>query len=165
MASSRNTAELCLESGADIVIGTHPHVLQPVDIFRTGERAKLVAWSLGNFVSYQRTLPRERSVILAVDVEKNGESAEIKRVSAAPVWVSARKNGGKYIFEVVYAGMGGKFNHYALPASELKKARDAGKKVLGFLGARDEPDEDGFYTLWDAASPDVLPKGTLKTPE
>jgi poly-gamma-glutamate synthesis protein (capsule biosynthesis protein) len=163
-ASSKNTAELCLENGADIVIGTHPHVLQPIEIFKTGERTKLVAWSLGNFVSNQRTLPRERSAILAVDIEKTGESTVIKRVSVAPVWVSARKNGGKRVFEVVYAGMGGKFNHYALPASELKKARAAGKKVLDFLGARDEPDEDGFYTLWDAASPDILPKGTLKSP-
>jgi hypothetical protein len=102
---------------------------------------------------------------LAVDVEKNGESAEIKRVSVAPVWVSSRRDGGKRVFEVIYAGTGGKFNHSALPASELKKARDAGKKVLGFLGARDEPDEDGFYTLWDAVSPDILPKGTLKSPE
>ena len=71
-ASSRETAELCLESGADIVIGTHPHVLQPVGIFKTGERVKLVAWSLGNFVSNQRTITRERSAILAVDVEKTG---------------------------------------------------------------------------------------------
>ena len=164
-ASSKDTAELCLENGADIVIGTHPHVLQPIEIFKTGGRTKLVAWSLGNFVSNQRTLPRERSAILAVDVEKTGESTEIKRVSVAPVWVSSRRNGGKRLFEVVYAGTGGKFNHCGLPASELKKARAAGKKVLDFLGARDEPDEDGFYTLWDAVSPDVLPKGTLKSPK
>jgi hypothetical protein len=79
--------------------------------------------------------------------------------------VSSRRNGGKRLIEVVYAGTGGKFNHDALPASELKKARAAGKKVLDFLGAQDEPDEDGFYTLWDAASPNVLPKGTLKSPK
>ncbi|MDR0652991.1 MAG: CapA family protein, partial [Synergistaceae bacterium] len=32
-ASSKETAELCLENGADMVIGTHPHVLQPIEIF------------------------------------------------------------------------------------------------------------------------------------
>ena len=163
-ASSRETAELCLENGADIVIGTHPHVLQPIEIFDAGGQTKLVAWSLGNFVSNQRTLPRERSAILAVDVEKTGESAAIKRVAVAPVWVSSRRSGGKRVIEVVYAGTGGKFNHYGLPASEIKKARAAGRKVLDFLGTRGEPDDDGFYTLWDAASPDVLPKGTLKSP-
>jgi hypothetical protein len=104
-------------------------------------------------------------VILAVDVEKTGESTEIKRISAAPVWVSSRRRDGKRVFEVVYSGTGGKFNHHALPASELKKARATGEKVLDFLGAQDEPDEDGFYTLWDAASPDILPKGTLKSPK
>jgi poly-gamma-glutamate synthesis protein (capsule biosynthesis protein) len=164
-ASSEETAEQCLENGADIIIGTHPHVLQPIEIFKTGARTKLVAWSLGNFVSNQRTVPRERSVILAVDVEKTGESTEIKRISVAPVWVSSRRRDGKRVFEVVYSGTGGKFNHHALPASELKKARATGEKVLNFLGAQDEPDEDGFYTLWDAASPDILPKGTLKSPK
>ncbi|MDR3166112.1 MAG: CapA family protein [Synergistaceae bacterium] len=164
-ASSKDTAELCFENGADILIGTHPHVFQPVEIFKTDDRTKLAAWSLGNFVSNQRTLPRERSAILAVDIEKDGASTDIKRVSVAPIWVSSRRNGGKRLFEIVYAGTGGKFNHYGLPASELKKARAAGKKVLDFLGAQDEPDEDGFYTLWDAASPDILPKGTLKSPK
>jgi poly-gamma-glutamate synthesis protein (capsule biosynthesis protein) len=163
--ASRKTAEQCLENGADMIVGTHPHVLQPIEIFKTGARSSPIAWSLGNFVSYQRTQPRERSVILAVDVEKNDGPAEFKRISVAPVWVSSRRVGGKRLFEVVYAGTGGKFNHYSLPASELKKARAAGEKVLAFLGARDEPDEDGFYTLWDAASPDVLPKGTLKSPK
>jgi hypothetical protein len=37
--------------------------------------------------------------------------------------------------------------------------------VLEFLGAAGEADKDGFYTLWDAASPDVTPNPTLETPE
>ena len=45
-ARQRSLADLAFRAGATIVLGAHPHVLQPVQ--RGG--SKLVAWSLGNFV-------------------------------------------------------------------------------------------------------------------
>lgn len=162
---NRTIAEVCFENGADMVIGTHPHVLQPVEIAGGENSPKLTAWSLGNFVSNQRTLPRERSVVLAVDVEKTAEAGTaIKRVSVAPTWVSSRRISGRRRIEVVYAGTGGPFNHSGMPAGELNRARAAGQSVLEFLGARKEPDEEGFYTLWDSASPDVLPVSGRSSP-
>ena len=163
---SRAVADMCFAGGADIVIGTHPHVLQPIEVRSADGSPRLVAWSLGNFVSNQRTEPRERSVLLAVDVEKHQDAgARIKRVAVAPTWVSSTRAGGRRKFEVVYAGMGGRFNHAGLPGAELSKARSAGRLVLEFLGARGGPDDDGFYTLWDAASPDVLPVPGRKSPQ
>ena len=162
----RDIAALCFENGVDLIIGTHPHVLQPIEVRSADERPRLVVWSLGNFVSNQRTLPRERSVVLAVDIERVKEGgAAIRRVSIAPTWVSARWTNARRRFEVVYAGLGGPFNHDGLPAGELKKARTAGELVLAFLGAKGEPDEQGFYTLWDAVSPDVLPSPGRKSPQ
>jgi poly-gamma-glutamate synthesis protein (capsule biosynthesis protein) len=161
----KEVAALCLENGASIVIGTHPHVLQPIEI-TSSDRYAVVAYSLGNFISYQRTKPRERSVVLAVDVEKEpGGRAGISRVSVAPTWVSSKNYSGKRNIETVYAGEGGPFNHAGLPEGELASARAAGQAVLEFLGADDEPDEDGFYTIWDSASPDKYPKSRRKTPE
>jgi poly-gamma-glutamate capsule biosynthesis protein CapA/YwtB (metallophosphatase superfamily) len=48
-ARQRWLGNLTLESGANIVLGAHPHVLQPRERRGPGGR-KLVAWSLGNFV-------------------------------------------------------------------------------------------------------------------
>jgi poly-gamma-glutamate synthesis protein (capsule biosynthesis protein) len=169
-------AALSIEHGADLVIGTHPHVLQPVEILssdRSGSGRNdrpaarhFVAYSLGNFVSYQRTPPRERSVVLAVDIEKTSEDirARVLRVYVAPVWVSARRTKGRRLVEVVYAGESARFNHAGLPSKELAAARTAGKSVLEFLGAVGSADEEGFYTLWDAVSPDVLPVSRRKSP-
>ena len=164
--SQRHTAELCLKNGADLVIGAHPHVLQPIEVTSSDKGYAVVGYSLGNFVSFQRTKPRERSVVLALDVEKksNGRAA-VLRVSTAPTWVSARREGGRRKVEVVYAGGGGPFNHAGLPMGELASARKAGGAVLDFLGASTEPDPDGFYTLWDAVSPDVLPMSRRAKPE
>jgi hypothetical protein len=41
-----DAAHLWLESGADMVIGAHPHVIQPLADYK----GKLIAYSLGNFV-------------------------------------------------------------------------------------------------------------------
>jgi poly-gamma-glutamate synthesis protein (capsule biosynthesis protein) len=159
----RALAALAAGNGADLVIGTHPHVLQPVEVSvsEAGENPEVrhvTAYSLGNFVSYQRTPPRERSIILAVDVEKPlGDSrTRVARVSVAPVWVSARRANRRRLIEVVYAGESPRFNHAGLPAAELAAARAAGKAVLEFLGVPGAPgsaDAEGFYTLWDERDP------------
>ena len=45
-------ANIFMENGADLVIGTHPHYIQPVDML-TGDNGEqmLVYWSLGNFIN------------------------------------------------------------------------------------------------------------------
>ena len=53
-------ARRILDAGADIILGHHPHVLQRVDMIE----GKLVAYSLGNFVSDMwRDLPRRSAVL------------------------------------------------------------------------------------------------------
>lgn len=168
----KKAAEAALAGGAHLVIGTHPHVLQPMEV-RTDRsesgsaETRLVAWSLGNFISFQRTLPRERSCVLAVDVEKPSEREGVRlvRVSVAPTRVSLVPTGRGRRAEVVYAGTGGSFNHLGLSPSERERNLSAGRGVLDFLGARDEPDAKGFYTLWSAEAPQRLPVPRRKSPK
>ncbi len=49
----REVAARLVEAGADVILGTHPHVLQPVEWVERGGRRGLVAFSLGNFISNQ----------------------------------------------------------------------------------------------------------------
>lgn len=53
-SSQKKVVEKLLEYGADVIIGTGPHVLQPIEYKQNcdGEEA-LVIWSLGNFISCQ----------------------------------------------------------------------------------------------------------------
>jgi D-alanyl-D-alanine dipeptidase len=44
-ALQQELARLAIDSGADLVIGHHPHVLQPIEVYR----GKYIAYSLGNF--------------------------------------------------------------------------------------------------------------------
>lgn len=97
-------------AGADLILGSHPHVLQPVrPIQRESERpTSWVAYSMGNFISNQRfeILKRhetEDGAILFVDIIKdpgNG-SVEIKNVSYQSTWVHRYWENDKLIYEIL----------------------------------------------------------------
>jgi len=51
----RKFAEMMTEAGADVIIGTHPHVVQPVEWITTSNgNSALCYYSLGNYVSTQK---------------------------------------------------------------------------------------------------------------
>lgn len=53
--------------GVDIVIGSHPHVLQPIEL----KNNKLTAYSLGNFLFYSTSLSNRTSTILQIHIDLN----------------------------------------------------------------------------------------------
>ena len=159
----KKAADIAFNNGADLIIGTHPHVLQPVEVKNLSGDFKAVAWSLGNFVSFQRTLPRERTCILAVEFAKNENATRLTKISIAPLWVIAP---GQKRTEITYAGSDENtieaLDFDGLSKNQLTKLRVIGQNVLDFLGAQDEADEFGFYTLWREESPDVFPEQRRK---
>jgi poly-gamma-glutamate synthesis protein (capsule biosynthesis protein) len=70
-ARQRWLAGIALRSGAKLVLGAHPHVLQPRQR-RGGRRGKLVAWSLGNFVFTGSSEVTRRTGILQVRLGRRG---------------------------------------------------------------------------------------------
>lgn len=53
-AAQREWTQIFLEGGADLVLGTHPHVIEPIEWVEDEEndRGMLVYYSLGNFVNW-----------------------------------------------------------------------------------------------------------------
>lgn len=64
----KRLAALCFREGARLVIGAHPHVLQP--IIWNQDHDQLVAYSLGNFVSGQRPRYRDGGAMMWIDLQK-----------------------------------------------------------------------------------------------
>jgi poly-gamma-glutamate synthesis protein (capsule biosynthesis protein) len=58
----------CIDAGASIVIGHHPHVLQGVEVYHGG----IIAYSLGNFVFGSYSNKIKDSMIFSVEYDKNG---------------------------------------------------------------------------------------------
>lgn len=90
-------AKLFAEVGADAIIGSHPHVLQPVEkIITSDQREVFVAYSLGNFVAYQRDIDRKASAIVYLEFSKSKES------SSAPNPLSSKVSSKTWISKYTY---------------------------------------------------------------
>lgn len=85
----RELAHWSKARGADIIIGSHPHVLQPIEYFirQDSSLCGAVYYSLGNFVSNQRKRYCDGGIIARVTVTKRGDSLEYE-FGHTPVWVS-----------------------------------------------------------------------------
>jgi poly-gamma-glutamate synthesis protein (capsule biosynthesis protein) len=103
------TAHKMLEAGASVIVGHHPHVLQPVETYRTQDgRDAVIFYSLGNFLSNQsRTYvdglmpdkngePRDEMIGLFSAVRKDyglgGVRVELGHVGVLPVWGENNRN-------------------------------------------------------------------------
>ena len=79
---------LFLKLGVDVVIGAHPHVMEPVEtLTRDDGHQMVVYYSLGNFVSNQDKMPRMLGGMAKVTLVKNGtdNSCYVKQYSYTPI--------------------------------------------------------------------------------
>ncbi len=90
------------ELGVDIVIGTHPHVLQSVEWVKNKETGKkmLVYYSLGNFISHQTNLDQLCGGMAEITVERKDGEISITNAKLAPVVCHYKNTGSSYSFSV-----------------------------------------------------------------
>lgn len=104
VAEKEKTLKLFAESGADIILGHHPHVLQKVEYYYTKDSRKtIIAFSLGNFISsqarytpvinkgnnwiYDSVLTKTaESIILQFDIIKWKKNISIVNARAIPIF-------------------------------------------------------------------------------
>jgi poly-gamma-glutamate capsule biosynthesis protein CapA/YwtB (metallophosphatase superfamily) len=89
--SQMEVSQEILSRGVDVILGSHPHVVQPIGHFFdfTTRRVndKYVVYSMGNFVSSQRWRYSDSGMVAYVRIEKKGLRAYVTGVSYLPVYV------------------------------------------------------------------------------
>lgn len=101
---------VCYRAGADMVIGGHPHVVQPIEKKKVYNEDKLTIWSLGNFVSNMQTRTTRGGVMLGAHIEKQKGKVVLGDVNHHFVYVMKRKEGAVT-------------QYYILPEFEYNKHR------------------------------------------
>lgn len=98
-------------AGADIILGSHPHVLQPYEKIAVSEadgqtREGWVIYSLGNFISGQTGLRKEAGVIYYIRLRKDftASTTTVSRVSYVPTWTHRYTENGRRQFRVLAVG-------------------------------------------------------------
>ena len=115
-------AEALNEYGVDLILGSNPHVVQPIEEIEGEDGHKtLVAYSLGNFISNQRleTMGDRRTadgVILNLTLDKSRKGVKIEKWDYTPTWVYKIPRENK------------KSDYYILPVEESLNSEE-GKKL------------------------------------
>lgn len=80
----RRLAEFMRRNGVDIILGSHPHVVQTVEVDSING---VTLWSMGNFVSNQRKRYCDGGIIGVIDIEREGNTPLRYSLKVVPVWV------------------------------------------------------------------------------
>ncbi len=104
----KELVDFLLTQGVDVVLGSHPHVIQPMEIRQVTtvdgeEKEAFLIYSLGNFVSNQRDRYRDSGLILQLYFQKNFETGRtsLERVEYIPTWVDKSNVDGKLQYRVL----------------------------------------------------------------
>ena len=110
----RRTAQKLSDLGVDCIIGSHPHVVQGMEVLTSsdGERKTVCFYSLGNYVSNQNrlTLPSysvkeytENGLMVKLYIRKYADGrTELRRLECIPTWVHRYGRGdGLYSHEII----------------------------------------------------------------
>ncbi|MDR3019949.1 MAG: CapA family protein [Treponema sp.] len=92
-ASQKDLALFLAEHNVDLIIGHHPHVLQPVEnLPRPDGKETLCFYSLGNFVSNQREKERILGALMLVTFSKTEDDLYISNSGLIPVVCHIERN-------------------------------------------------------------------------
>ncbi len=95
-------AEFCFNQGADIIIGSHPHVVQKSEwIQDSAQNERFITYSLGNFVSNQRKRYTDGGQMIKLILEKKGGQTKIIESGYFLTWVYTPVVNGKKHFHIL----------------------------------------------------------------
>ena len=96
----KNFNQFFKRQGVDIVIGSHPHVVQPMHYIKNNDKEFLTVYSLGNFVSNQRDFRKDGGVMFRCSIVKR-DKASISDKEYILTWVNKFYKNKKWHYEVL----------------------------------------------------------------
>jgi len=156
VSKARNMCRL----GADIVMASHPHVLQPTEIFEVEEngasRTCFIAYSMGNFISGLDWKPCDAGAIFYLDFEKavdehGGSGVRLVHASYAPTWVQLKDINDDAKIRIL---------HVSDTLKALESGENAGLRERDITRLKNAHRETALTLLGEEA-PEMLPEYTL----
>lgn len=94
--------------GVNIVLGSHPHIIQKSEIINKNGKDNLIVYSMGNFLSNQRyeTMGNpytEDGLMVEITLEKNLENNDIsiKDINYIPTWIHRYKAENRIQYDIL----------------------------------------------------------------
>ena len=128
-------AKLLTDNGVQLVIGSHPHVIQPVEAVKNadGKIEHVTAYSLGNFISNQKARYTDSGLMVKIELQK-GESGETEITDCrySLVWRYKYTENGKLNYTLIPASVYEHNPEIIQPAlrPQMKSAFDDARELL-----------------------------------
>lgn len=110
-STQKALAKKIISWGADIILGSHPHVIQKSEIIKVNGQNKYIIYSMGNFISGYRRVDKanrpnkvftEDGVIVNLQLEKAPDKGIIiKDVDYVPTWVDKYYVNNRPVFKII----------------------------------------------------------------
>lgn len=90
----RNDYHQLIDAGADMILGSHPHVVQPLEVYK----GKLIAYSLGNFVFDQYfSAETQRELMVKINFTQNNITVRLIPLTSVRSQVAVADNKTKTV--------------------------------------------------------------------
>lgn len=131
----KRLAELMTNNGVKLVIGSHPHVIQPMEAPKNenGQIDHVTAYSLGNFISNQKDRYTDTGAMIKIELEKNEKGkTEITNCTYDIVWRYKYTENGKLKYSLIPASINDNDPEQIQPAlrAGMKKAFEDARDLL-----------------------------------
>lgn len=143
--AQKQLAKNMISWGADVILGSHPHVVQPSEIIEFNGEDKYVIYSMGNFLSNQRRgasgYPKthkelcEDSMLVTIEFLKDPATNKtvINKVDHIPTWLWCYTENGGYRFKIIPVPSLDYYKNGEYPEKVLAEAYDSYRRTMGLV--------------------------------
>lgn len=105
--NQEDLAQFLVDNGVDMVIGGHPHVIQPMKVVHNAKENKdvLVVYSLGNFISNMKTADTRGGALVRARIERGADGKARFKSADYDTFFSAKPTGPASNFTVIPSWM------------------------------------------------------------
>lgn len=132
--TQESLADFLVKAGVDLVIGSHPHVIQPSKMITdsSGNNSNLVVYSLGNLVSGMLATNTDGGQMIKVRLKKENNSVQIESAGYMLVYRHKEKKENKIDYVVVPVSLAEKHPIQIPEAPLIDLDKESYRKMLVF---------------------------------
>ena len=139
----KSIAQKLCNMGVDMIIGSHPHVIQPIELVTSedSQNTTVCLYSMGNAVSNQRqelmtSCPSghtEDGMIFEFVLKKTKAGVTLESLDLTPTWVNKYLVSGKYNYTIYPIENPNDLGKYSFNATALSKAQKSYERTKAIV--------------------------------
>lgn len=139
----KSIAQKLCNMGVDMIIGSHPHVIQPIELVTSedSQNTTVCLYSMGNAVSNQRqelmtSCPSghtEDGMIFEFVLKKTKAGVTLESLDLTPTWVNKYLISGKYNYTIYPIENPNDLGKYSFNATALSKAQKSYERTKAIV--------------------------------